>query len=52
MFINNTITNIFVYKSLSRGFPSDPVVKNLPSNAGEKGSIPGGGTWIPLAMEQ
>ena len=44
MFINNTITNIFVYKSLSRDFPSDPVVKNLLSNAGDKGSVPGGET--------
>ena len=39
-------------KSLCRDFSSDPVVENLPSNAGDKGSVPGGGTQIPLAMEQ
>ena len=27
-----------------RDFPGGPVVKNLPSNAGDVGSIPGGGT--------
>ena len=27
-------------KNLERGFPGDPVVKNLPSNAGDAGSIP------------
>ena len=26
-----------------RGFPGDPVVKNLPANAGDTGSIPGSG---------
>ena len=25
----------------TRGFPGDPVVKNLPANAGDEGSIPG-----------
>ena len=34
--------NIFV-----RDFPGDPVVKNLPCNAGDTGSIPGQGTKIP-----
>ena len=28
-------------------FPGGPVVKNLPFNAGEVGSIPGRGTKIP-----
>ena len=28
------------------------MVKNLPSNAGDAGSIPGGGTKIPHAAEQ
>ena len=28
-------------KMLSRNFPGGPVVKNLPSNAGDTGSIPG-----------
>ena len=40
-------------KMAQRGdFPGDPVVKNLPSNAGDAGSIPGQGTHIPCAMEQ
>ena len=30
-------------------FPGGPLVKNLPSNAGEVGSIPGWGTKIPYA---
>ena len=30
-------------------FPGSPVVKNLPSNAGDAGSIPGRGTKIPHA---
>ena len=31
-------------------FPGGPVVKNLPSNAGDTGSIPGQGTRISHAM--
>ena len=31
-------------------FPSGPVVKTLPSNAGGVGSIPGWGTKIPHAV--
>ena len=31
--------------------PSDPVVRNLPSNAEDAGSIPGQGTKIPGAAE-
>ena len=31
-------------------FPGGPVVKNLPSNAGDAISIPGLGTKIPLAL--
>ena len=33
-------------------FPGTPVVKNLPPSAGDVGSIPGGGTKIPHAVEQ
>ena len=33
-------------------YPGGPVVKNLPSNAGDTGSIPGWGTKIPLAAGQ
>ena len=32
-------------------FPGGPVVKNLPFNAGNTGSIPGLGTKIPHASE-
>ena len=35
-----------------KDFPGGPVVKNLPCNAGDKGSIPGWGNKIPQAMEQ
>ena len=35
-----------------RDFPGAPVVKNLPSNAGDEGSIPGGGTKISSAAVQ
>ena len=31
-------------------FPGGLVIKNLPCNAGDMGSIPGGGTKIPHAM--
>ena len=33
-------------------FPGGSVVKNLPSNAGDAGSIPGKGTRIPHAEGQ
>ena len=33
-------------------FPGGPVVKNLPSNAGDVGLISGQGTKIPHALEQ
>ena len=33
-------------------FPGGPVVKHLPSNAGDMCSIPDGGAVIPHAMEQ
>ena len=32
--------------------PGSPVVKNVPSNAGDVGLIPGRETKIPHAMEQ
>ena len=35
-----------------RDFPGCPVVKNLPSNAGEAAWIPGGGTKISHAAGQ
>ena len=33
-------------------FPGGPVVKNLPSHAGDMGSVPGWGAKISQAMEQ
>ena len=33
-------------------FPGSPVVKNLPCNAGDGGSVPGGRAKIPQATEQ
>ena len=35
-----------------RDFPGDPVVKNLPSNAGDTDSIPGQGTKISHVVGQ
>ena len=35
-----------------RNFPGGPVVKNLPSNAGDVGSIPGQGPKIPHTTGQ
>ena len=42
---SGTVSNI----SVSRGFPDGPMVKTLPPNAGDVGSIPGRGTKIPCA---
>ena len=39
-------------KSGCRDFPGGPVVKNLPCNAGNVGSIPGWGTKIPHYLVQ
>ena len=36
-------------KNCTRDFPGGPVIKNLPSKAGDTGSIPGRGTKIPHA---
>ena len=33
-------------------FPGGPIVKNLPCNAGDVGSVPGQGTKILYAIEQ
>ena len=35
-----------------KNFPGSPVVKNLPSNAGDAGSIPGCRTKIPQVTGQ
>ena len=39
-------------KSLRMDLPGGPVVKNLPVNAGDMGSVPGLGTKIPNARRQ
>ena len=39
-------------RKLFRDFPHGPVAKNLPSNAGDMGSIPDQGIKIPQAMQQ
>ena len=41
-----------MYEVEARNFPGGPVVKNPPSNAGDKGSIPGQGTKTPHASEK
>ena len=35
--------SFYVFKSGNRDFPGSAVVKNLPANAGDMGSIPGPG---------
>ena len=42
----------FDEEALSRDFLGGPVIKNLPSNTGDVGSIPVWGTKIPQAMGQ
>ena len=42
---------MFIEK-IRRDFPGAPVAENLPCNAGDMGSIPGGGTKIPHATGQ
>ena len=37
-----------IQKSIKGDSPGGPVVKNLPSNAGDLGSIPGQGTRIHM----
>ena len=39
-----------VFKVRGKDFPGGPVVKNLPSNRGDVGSVPSLGTKIPYAM--
>ena len=38
-------------KYIKRDFPSGPVVKTLPSTAGDAGLIPSQGTKIPHALQ-
>ena len=51
--INRKEVSIDKLRKYPRGdFPGGPVVENLPSNAGDTGSIPGQGTKIPHAAGQ
>ena len=43
------LCNTQILKKQKQDFPGGPVVKNLPSNTGEVGSIPDQGTKIPCA---
>ena len=43
---------ILTRKDIRKYVCGDPVVKNLPCNAGDIGSIPGQGTRIPHTEEQ
>ena len=47
-----TISIISLGKKQKWDFPGSPVVKNLPSNAGDVGSIPGQRTEIPHTSGQ
>ena len=40
------------FKIMHRDVPGGPLVKNLPSNSGDVGSIPGVGTKLPHAVGQ
>ena len=46
------LENVDRYMEEWREFPGGPVVKNLPSNAGDVGSIPDQGNKILHATEQ
>ena len=48
-FISGMIDWFNMQKSIKGDSSGGPVVKNLPSNAGDSGSIPGQGTRIPHA---
>ena len=47
-----SVHKIMTSKNSVRDFPGGPVVKNLPSNARDAGSIPGWGTKIPHTVRQ
>ena len=47
-----TISIISLGKNQKWDFPGSPVVKNLPSNAGDMSSIPGQRTEIPQTSGQ
>ena len=49
---NSYLSNFHLLNSILSDFPGDPVVKNLPYNAGDLGSILGRETKIPHAVGQ
>ena len=48
------MTGKYTFKNYNscEDFPGGPVIKNMPCNKGDVGSIPGQGTKIPRAVEQ
>ena len=44
--------NIAMVKNINRNFPDGPVVKNLPCNAGDTGSVSGPRIKTPYAVGQ
>ena len=46
------IRNIAMVKNINRNFPDGSVVKNLPCNAGDTGSVPGPRIKTPHALGQ
>ena len=48
----NYIQHLIIMEQNVKDFPGGPVLKNLPSNAGGEGSIPGQRTKIPCAEGQ
>ena len=49
---SSCLFGVKVFKTIYWNFPGGPVVKNLPSNVRDVGSIPGQGTKIPHAVGQ
>ena len=47
-----SLLRVFSSRRTERNFPGGPVVKNLPSKAGDMGSTPGLGTKIPHGLGQ
>ena len=42
------VCELYLNKIIIKGFPGGSVVKNLPANAGDMGSVPGlGGSHVP-----
>jgi len=46
------VSGILSKRGIDWDFPGSPVAKNPPSNAGDRGSIPGKGSKIPHVVGQ